>query len=182
MKLNYILILVILFIGGFFVSGCVSPDKAPSSNLYKNDIYGFSIEYPKNWETKNSVDVEGITAIVAFMGPIKNGFQTNINIKTESAEEYTLNQYIQVSKQVLSQLLAMNDYILIDEGSLTINNQNAYFLEYAWNFKGNPLKVKQVIFMNRNNAYIITFTSLQNAFEDSVIDFDNSVSTFKFTK
>ena len=148
----------------------------------KNNVYGFSVEYPKNWEIKESINVEGITAIVAFMGPAKNNFQPNINVKTENAPSYTLNQYIQASKQTLSQFFAMNDYILIDEGGLTINGQNSYFLEYAYNLQGYPLKIKQVVLMKGDNAYIITYTALQNTFEDNVRDFDNSISTFKFTK
>jgi len=114
------------------------------------------------------------------MGPINNEFQTNINIKTENNHGYTLNQYIEESKEALYLLLSANDYILIEEGELNINNQNAYILEYAYNFRGFPLRVKQVILFQKDTSYIITFTSLQNTFEDYVDEFDDSISAFNF--
>ena len=42
-----------------------------TSNLYVNNVYGFQIEYPETWEIKESVNVEGFTAIVAFMDLLK---------------------------------------------------------------------------------------------------------------
>ncbi len=184
MKLNYNPLLAILLMVVVFTSGCVSPETAqkPSSNLYKNDIYGFSIEYPKNWEIEENFHAEGINTIVVFRGQTEKGFQTNINIITENAKKYTLDKYVQENKRILPQFYSLNNYLLINEGSLTINNHEAYFLEYALINEGTPLMYKQVLLINHNNAYIITYTSLQNTFSDNVIDFDNSVSTFKFTK
>lgn len=151
-------------------------------DLYKNEVYGFSIEYPKNWDVKESITVGELTAIVAFMGPIKNNFQTNVHIKTETVSVPSLNNYIRDSKESLSNVLSQNDYVLLDEGKLKINDQDAYFLEYAYNLQGYPLKVKQVVLMKGNNAYIVTYTSLQSTFNEYQTNFDNSVSTFKFAK
>ncbi|MFA5142335.1 MAG: DUF4190 domain-containing protein [Candidatus Woesearchaeota archaeon] len=150
-----------------------------TSSLYTNEVYGFSIEPPKNWNIQENINVEGMTAIVAFTGPIFDNFQTNINIKTEDVAGYNLDQYAKASKLAISQFFAANDYILIDEGNLLINNQNAYFLEYVAN-QGKLLKFKQVFFINKDNAYILTYTALQDKFDSSITDFDHSVSTFKF--
>ena len=180
MKLNTAFFIAILVIGAVFIVGCSqTPDSATKSesSLYKNTVYGFSIEYPKDWEVRENVNMSGPIAIVVL---INNQSKTFVSIATENAPGYALPQYVQASKQSLSQVLGA-DYASLTEGSLTINNKDAHYLEYSYNTEGYSMKLKQVILMQNAVAYIITFTSMfQNTFEENVVDFDNSVSTFKF--
>lgn len=148
------------------------------SNLYENNIYGFSIEYPKNWKFEENSDSDRGTIIVSF-SPTQNDF-VNFNIMVENVGGFTSNEYVEASKNYLSQSLENNDINYTYEGNMTIDNQEAYFFEFAWNFQGNPFQTKSVILINGKNAYIIKFSSLQDMFENDVIDFEKIISTFRF--
>jgi hypothetical protein len=201
---NYVALAAVLLIG-VFLFGCVqqqSPAVTPaaspsptitaaptampthSPNLYKSGKYNFSIEYPQGWEVAENVNTPEYHADLAFLSPAKDGARANFSIGVQySRGVYLPQQYFQGVKSLISQHLAANDYVLVSEGDPNIDNQEAYFLVYAYNFGGHPYKVKQVFLITGGSSiYIITYGSLKDKFDGYIADFDKSVSTFKLVK
>tara|TARA_Y100000310_G_C20665129_1_gene807062 strand:- start:1398 stop:2033 length:636 start_codon:yes stop_codon:yes gene_type:complete len=158
------------------LSGCVEPVEEGA--LYKNDIYGFSVEPPAGWTIEEGASM----AIVEFVAPTDIDTQNNINIVAENAEWYTLDEYFQATKQSMQTFFPEIDYKLIDEGSLTINGVDARYMGSEWGIEDYQFKTKQIIIMQEDGtAFVITYSALPNTYRYNIVEFDRLVSTFRFT-
>ena len=180
-----------LLFSGILLFGCTSfpveTNKSNSYLMYNNEIYGFSMQYPKTWSLQENfyanVTLFGqnipMNAIVVLYKPIQNNFRTNINIIVENTD-LNISEYALLAKQSLPIALKFNNFIQLNEKNLTISNNDAYFLEYAYNKEGYAIKVKQVYIIHKDRAYVITYTSLQNNFNESIDEFNEIINSFKF--
>ncbi|MGF3573730.1 MAG: PsbP-related protein [Candidatus Bathyarchaeia archaeon] len=178
------LLLTITFLG-ISVFGAVSPQA------YVNRTHGFSINPPSGW----TVNDTGLSppVIVIFYGPVmpETGGKININIGVETTS-LTLNQYVSVTKsQYAASALSiynLSNYNLVSESSRSIGGLNGYELVFTCTYMpgGNVsnthsinFKQKQVIFVERAKAYILTFSSLTANYDSYLPAFEESLQTFK---
>lgn len=148
---------------------------------YTNDLYGFSIKYPQGWFLKENPELQGFTAVVGFLGPSTDDFNTNINIKTSDLQGASFAEYVDSAKNALASVFDRYDYILTDEGKAQIGGNPAYFLEYTANM-GTQVSFKTVIVDYGNTIYLVTLASSHSQYDKMVKSFDSSIVTLHISK
>lgn len=157
---------------------------AVNPQAYVNRTYGFSINPPSGW----SVDESGaFGSVVIFYGPImpETGSRVNILISAGTTN-LTLEQFVSAGKSQLASLLT--DYHLVSEDGRNIGGLDGYELVITWtympvanvsNTHAVNVKQKQVLFVEKGRAYILTFTASPTNYEDYLPAFEESLQTFK---
>jgi len=143
---------------------------------YYNDIFGFSIEQPYGW----FVEKRDFGPIVIFFGPREENFSVNILIQVFNGQGMTLNEFANMVKQNDSQILT--NYQMVSEQSRIINGLNSYEMVVNHTIEDFDLKLKEVLFLEENLAYMISYTALQSNFDKYSPIFDNIIETFSIQK
>jgi hypothetical protein len=158
---------------------------AVNPQAYVNRTHGFSINPPTGW-TVNDTGVSP-PVVVFFYEPVmpETGGKININIGVETTS-LTLNQYVAASKsQYASVFLNFN---LVSESNRNIGGLDEYELVFTLTYMPGAnvsnthtfnFKQKQVIFVEKGKAYILTFTALPTNYEDYLPAFEESLQMFK---
>ena len=176
----------LMVLGAFFLgkesSKETMPPKEPTENghqypipgMYNNEKYRFSMQPPRGWEVVGSGLREG-TAVV-FWGPKDKVFAPNIFIAVMDATD-TLEGCVSMAKQQLP--LILTNYRLVSERSRVIGGLDAYELVYNYTKGVFHLKGKRVFLFKNKKEYMISFTVLQDNYEEYLLVFESSVETFK---
>ena len=146
----------------------------PTSKIYYNESYGFSIHPPAGWEVVDSGLREGTP--VTFWGPKDKVFAPNVFIAVMEATD-TLEEYISMAKQQLS--LILTNYQLVDEKSRVIDGLPAYELVYTYEKGVFHLKAMRVFLLKGEKVYTISFTVLRDNYDEYLPVFESSVETLK---
>ena len=174
-----VILLVLLPVAGCQQQSSSLPDI--ESLTYTNSEYGFSVEYPKDWDVME--DYMGTA--VAFMGPLvlEDTYYININVFTEQLlEDMTLEDYVKLSD--LSAKRTIPNYNKQQEYSTTIGGLPATILVATQTFELDgediALKEKYAIFIKDEIGYTITY-DVPAEFHDEYLDsFDLAINSFKF--
>ncbi|MBP9759685.1 hypothetical protein KBD45_08390 [Candidatus Dojkabacteria bacterium] len=144
---------------------------------YVNSEKGFSINPPKNWTEE---DGSSYGSIVTFMSDKVNEdsvFAPNINVVSESAQGYSLDEYVDASIEGLTSYL--EKYELIDQKKLDINGTDAVILSGKFTQENFDIQNMQLIYIKNDTAYIITATVLESEWNSNYEDiFNASFSSF----
>jgi hypothetical protein len=104
---------------------------------YENKDFGFSIQYPSDWESENEMASQSsnINIVASF---VKNNgsaiyTQADLYIRTEDflGKNITLEEFAQLQKAFTSSFLAVSSF---NESKTIIGNKPAWQIEYE--FKG----------------------------------------------
>jgi hypothetical protein len=150
----------------------ISPTPTPIE-AYLNEEYSFSIEPPAGW----TVDDTSKTFVVVFYGPIEEDFMVNANVAVDSTT-LTLEDYVSETKDDLQRVLP--EYTLVSEGKRTINDVDAYELVFTFIMENKQAKMKQVILIEADRVFIITYGALTTTYDKHLSTFEPSVETFRF--
>jgi hypothetical protein len=160
-----------------------TPSPTPTPPLetltYNNSAYGFSLEYPKDWEARE----EFIATIVTFVGPVEEatGGAININIAaTQPAEspEVTLEEYVRLFK--LRVKADAENYEELDEYNTVVDDRVAIVWTYKEDFARTPLMVTMAFFMKENVVYAISYGATPELYYDYLGCFELVLGTFQF--
>jgi len=141
------------------------------ASLYTNLNHGFSINFPYGWEESDNPDVAVLYTNV-------DG-SASINVIVEETQ-LSLATYVSESK---TQLEGLDYYELLSENSRTIGELNGYELVYAWTYFYDQenyvdLQDKQVYFVEKGKAFIITCGCNYSDYESYLPAFENSLESF----
>ncbi len=133
----------------------------------------FSIGLPDRW-----ID----TSIIAIAGPPDRGFSPSITITREKMDfELKLEEYASNQLASLESELGENDYEVIEEGTILINNSTSiariHTFEVSEDIKA---KQMQIYFVKGYEAITITCTSTDDGFADHRPIFMEAVNNFKW--
>lgn len=139
--------------------------SAPASNvaagfkLFEDKTNGTSIQYPEDWTVQENIG----GALVAFLSPTESGndkFQENLNIVVQDlgGEEVTLEQYAEVTKQSLSQVITDLEIVSAEMASGD-DGQDVYTMEYTGKQGEFELDWKQAFTIAGGKAYVLTYTA-----------------------
>jgi len=170
-----------LLFGILFLSGCTEE----SPNLYKNTLYGFSIENKMNLDVKEDFDLgNGYRSIVSFLGPKKDGLYTRVvNIQISSLpENQSFDIFIEIIKQDHYRIFSSRNYNLIDEGSFYIDGHEAYYLEFSMSGQVEPVIFKQIMILKEDSVYLVVYSAMESYYQTNLKNFEASLSTFRFTE
>lgn len=173
-----LLIMVILF-------GC-KPDKREGYTLYENDSYGFSIEYPEDWTSREGFGKEsesGMGAIVVFQSPSegkKDLFRENTYIFSEDLPDSVKNvtQYMEYSKSALP--AQMNEFEVLEEGSAEMDGEKSEWIIFTYVQRLQKLQSIAYIFHRGDYGLVVISSSRPDSFMSFRRTFENIATSIKF--
>ncbi len=158
-----------------------TPPYGKVTQTYSNSEYGFSLEYPEDWDIVE--DVAGY--VVVFTGPSLQEyiFTVNINLKVEQfLEEVTIKDFLQMVE--LANESKTKDYTKVSEYDTIISGQSAKVvtLTAIMRFDEEAFKSKAVsaIFIKDNVGYIITYDVPVQMHEEYKDCFELVIDSFEF--
>ena len=133
----------------------------------------FSIGLPDRW-----ID----TSIIALAGPPDRGYSPSITVTREKLEfQLTVREYASNQLASLEAELEENDYELIEEGTITLNNTNTIARIHTFDVNDDiKAKQMQIYFVKGSEAMTITCTSTQEGFDDHKPYFMEALRYFRW--
>lgn len=141
---------------------------------------GFSISFSnKDWRLEDSKEI----LLLFSKNQTEPDFKNNINILVQdlSMQPMSLNEYHQLTLDQIEQATGGNN--VESENNVTLSGHPAkelvYHIPQDIN-RGNliELKIKQVYLIKNNKAYLITYTSKLNEFNDYLTSAEKVFNTF----
>jgi hypothetical protein len=150
--------------GGGGATGPVSPTSSPSDKMshedfgsYSDSKYGFTIQYPKDWERQ----VGALGSAVLILSPREgdsDNFRENVSVLVQMVpDKMTLDQYTELSLDQASKLITGFD--LLDQGSTQLAGRPARRIHYRGEQGAFRLEWEQVWTVLGGQAFILTYTA-----------------------
>jgi hypothetical protein len=145
-----------------------------STFAYENMEYGFSVNPPDGWS------IEEMHGLIAVQFTDVNTLYDSSSISVAVAETTdSLSQFISSAKTTFAN--SIENYNLVSERSRVIGGLDCYEVVVTFTYAGRGLKAKQVYFVEFGKSFVITYTAIESQYENSLLDFENSLSTFRIT-
>jgi len=169
------LVIILMLCGNPFVS-------AEEFNSYKSASFNFIMRYPQSWEMNTLKDMEVMSPVVknevAFLSPLENKddkFRENVNVVVEdlSGRQLDSEQYAKAADAAW--LKYDNTSKIVDFQKTNLNGEVAYYTI----MENDKLKFKQYKLVKDNKAFVITFTSEPDKFDDFLNIADNIIQSFE---
>ncbi|RKP50101.1 hypothetical protein D7Z26_20035 [Cohnella endophytica] len=160
--------------------------SAPASDvlagfkLFEDKSNGTSIQYPEDWKLVENAG----GAIAAFLAPAEGDndkFQENVNIIVQDlqGQDITLEQYAQISKDQINQLIT-DAKIVSGETFKADDGTEFYSLIYNGKQGEYTLTWQQVFAIANGKAYIMTYTAEPDSFDKYVDTVGQMADTWIF--
>jgi eukaryotic-like serine/threonine-protein kinase len=148
------------------------------SRVFENTQLKYSVKYPAEFQTRT------LGRVIVFVSPQvdkKTGFSDSINIAVETLSDPApkLEELFNNAKGKLT--LAGGGAKILEEKKDKLGGADAYRLIYTSRQKKTNFKFLQVISVYKNNAYVVTYTALQDKFDRDLNLANSIVKSFKFT-
>ena len=138
--------------------------KAQNENkTYETD--DFSIQYPITWDLQTDMEAPAIFAVRAPATSDEDIFAENVNLITQNLKGYNMNldQYIELNE---GQIKTISNSQLFSSKRKKSDGGEYHVLEFKGSMSGMDLKVIQLYAIKNEIAYILTFTTMENEFEE----------------
>ena len=150
--------------GGGGATGTASSTTSPSDKAsveqlasYSDSKYGFTIQYPKDWEKQ----VGALGSAVAMLSPPEGDsdkFRENVNVLVQKLpDKMTLDQYTKLSLDQAPKLITGFD--LLDQGPTQLAGRPARRIHYRGEQGAFRLELEQVWTVLGGQAFILTYTA-----------------------
>ena len=149
---------------------------ATEAGIYSNEEWGFSLEYPKDWD----VIEEMFEGTVVFTRSLAEGPTAIMVIAEElpAFPEPVLEDYVEMTEsQVESEL---TDYEKVSQYSTTIAGEAAIVYTVAWSVGTQAVKHTQAIFLKDRVAYRVSYTGTPESYDEDIDCFELVINSFKF--
>lgn len=152
---------------------------AQQTKTYLNKKLNFSILYPSIYELKTLGD------IVIFVSPEKDkkfGFPVNVNIVSRPTDYIPANlkDFFANGKKRIEAFY--QNAIFLDEGKDKLSGRDAYRLVYTTKQKEATFKIMEVMLVDKQRTYVITYTALQEQFDRYLKQAKSIIYSFKVTE
>lgn len=124
--------------------------------LYTNNKYNFTIQYPQGWNVQEN-HLGNPADIVGFYNDQVTGVVTRSITIAEYQVDLTQSSLKTLADSYLGRLQnAAPGTNLIDEGSLTINNYDTYFIEFSFSNPGKSGFFDKTFYVAADNGHVDT--------------------------
>lgn len=188
-KLSAIIVPLLLLALALGITGCggggepatTPTPKASASPVsgyvnYEDELNGFSVSHPGDWD----IAPEELfpDALVAFWAPEAcSDFITNLNLVYEELPSpMSVEAYFEAGKRHLRNL---EGYTPISESPLTVNGVAAIKQVCTWEPEGEAVQLMQVCLVEGTTAWILSFTTVPDCWEQYEETFDTMAGTFQ---
>jgi hypothetical protein len=135
---------------------------------YTDPTFGFTITPPKLANSNERC------LSVVFEGPPKNAFAPNVGVLVDPVRT-TRKEYLDTSTTVLNQ----NGVKTISKTELTVGGYDAEMLDYEATLNTRRLHFLQLMVVTEENVYVVTCTSLADAFAAHQEQFQKCLQSFR---
>lgn len=150
--------------------------QASSSPGINAGAGNFEIRTPAGWQRRDT-SLNGIFATLLLNASTDPGFQTNVNVVSESMHNLSPDDY--VGQTLVNMSKYLQGFALVGRGERVIGGIHARWIEYTQRPSGFALSNICYVVPNKGIAYIITCSSLQTQLEQNRPLFDQAVNSFR---
>jgi hypothetical protein len=142
----------------------------------------FKIQYPKSWR----LDTSKIMGTELFIfSPLENDadkFSENVNVIIQdlTGQNIDLEKYKQITEQQLANMAT--DSKVFESSIIKTDKRNYYKIVYAMTQGKFRLKISSVCFINNNKAYLATFSSEIDIYDNYQKVADDILGSFNLIK
>lgn len=139
---------------------------APTESWKTLDDKGYSIQYPESWELKQ--DGTGGTKFIILSKQVnaQDQFRENVNLIVQSlaGQKIDLDKYTEISEQQIKQLI-QNSHM---KESTRVKTKKHPYQKEVYTGDSGPYKLafEQYYWVIGDNAYVLTFTADQTAYDE----------------
>ncbi|MBL8002543.1 MAG: hypothetical protein JNL05_11320 [Flavobacteriales bacterium] len=159
-----------------FTLVCLAQDtttKAPAWTTWKGE--GVALSHPTAW----TVDVDRDKGmVVGFLSPLDSGdvFRENVNLLVQPTGDMDLPAYIALTEQQVRDVKGA----LIHSATQRNSTGEYHTFEYTATLNDLPLHFKQEVRLRGGRAYLVTFTSHRDAWDDTLYIAEAILGSFKW--
>ena len=165
------------------VSETTSQEFEAFSGTYSDEELGFSMEFPAGWNVQQIERTHPAFPNIAAVEPRSDGIPSSISVLVEDSNGRTLEEFLDEWKTLYLQSS-------IDEGTLeihsaektTINGLDAIVSDVtgavATSTGAVNVKYREATIEGKEKFYKVSYTSLEDDFENNLPIFENTLSTF----
>jgi len=174
---------LISYIAIFTMLSCGQPNKIKEQENKNWGLFegeNFTIEYPIEWEL-NSSGLMGTTFILfSQLTSESDQFKENVNLMIQDlgGENISLNKYVEFSENQIKVLAT--DGVMITSKRERKNELEFHKLIYTSRQGIFELKYEQYCWIYNHKAYVLTFTSEINSFNDFKKIGEKILNSFEF--
>jgi hypothetical protein len=146
---------------------------------YTNSEWGFSVEYPKDWDVEESV----VDATVVFVGPFIEELGVPVNVRIDGVQ---LPAWAPVTPEIIVREMkkrlknAVDNYQEVDEYNTVVDDLTATVWTLTGDVEGVTVMMTWACFLKDNVACTVGYTAAPGCYDDYLHYFDLVLSTFKF--
>lgn len=156
---------------------------ADLSQLYRSDLFGFSIRYPRGWKNEEILDRNGnVTTVALFLSPMEEDdtTQENVNVVVEDIVDSRLTLDTYTENAIRQERELFSGYNLHTSVRLQIAGYPAHIVSYDALFGGKNLSFEQVWILRDGKVYVWTLAAVPETFEKYSGSFRKMIDTFMF--
>ena len=136
--------------------------------------FGYSFVAPAGWSQKKDLP----KPYVAFVGPVDDGFPTNVSFYTEQTANRSLAQYVKVAKETFAKSKTAR---LQSERRASVAGTPAVVLQSIVTLSGQPPTItQQVVVLHGGRGYTLTLAVAPSALKKYQPTFDKVVHSFRW--
>lgn len=155
----------------------------PGTKSYQNSQYGFSVEYPSDWNVK-----EGQQGYVAdFVSPDESAFDKYSEflgvkvVSLASQPDTTVQQAAEAwEQQTVDATSTDSNLKIVDRKSSTVGGNEARTIVYTINIDNLPVKGSATITLKNNNGYIFQYFAEREKYDKYLPDIEAILSSVNF--
>ena len=150
---------------------------------YSSDKFGFSIEFPIGWATQEIESTNPVIPDVTAVEQKAAGTPSSISILVENSNGRSLTEFLEEWRnQYLQSSIDEGNLEILSEEKTTINGLEAVVLDVTGitiieNGTVN-IKYRETVIAGSDKFYKISYTSIQEEFENNLENYENSLNTF----
>lgn len=155
-------------------------DRAPEmETVHESERAGYSIKFPSSWDIKTGIMGTDVIALTP-LEDVDDPFRENVNvIFTDLELPITREEYYSHNLKALQALLT--DFHLEAMDRVDVDGEEAQRFIYTHRIGEIEAKVMQYLLLVNQRAYVITFTTDPDRFDDFSQVFNQVMETFDFT-
>lgn len=193
-KMKKIISLILLSCGVVILSSCWKTvlvdtpsdiDTNINNNITNNNINDttitytnnfFSVQYPKDWHMEEG----SYTILVRFLTEQKEDdtYREEIIIDSYSIGDTSFNTATTDAVKILKDTIT--DFKEINSKNIKINGEKAFKITFKWKHGIRHKQFQQVYLLKDKKMYVITYTALENSFEEFAEEMYKLTESFEF--
>jgi photosystem II reaction center protein PsbP len=160
--------------------GFCQPDKSSQSTTVVKE--NFRIEYPKSWTLDTSGLVGSKLFVLSALENDSDKFRENVSviIQNLAGQNIDLDKYKDISETQIGNLGASGK--IFESSKVEAAKGDYYKLRYALNQGNFKLVITSYCYIKNDEAYLITFTSESDKYNQYKEIGDKILDSFQFTK